>query len=222
MIRLEFPQGSAAWIAARLGIPTASMYSKIITQKTMKLSESSTGYRDVLLAEWLLGEPMDTGDFTFTERGTRLETQARAFYEMQRDVEVDEVGFLLTDDRRTGGSPDGLVGDDGMVEIKVPSAPVHVGYLLDGGGDKYRAQMQGNLWISGREWIDFLSYNPLLPPALVRYRRDEPFIKALSGAVSEFCDRLAAAREEFLSRDIKPLPPKMSYQEERKLYVGVG
>lgn len=204
MIRLDHPQGSKAWSDARLGIPTASQFSRIITQKTLKVSESATGYRNELLAEWLLREPLDGGDFDFTQRGTALERGARKFYEMAREVEVDSVGLLLRDDRRCGGSPDGLVGTDGGLEIKCPSAAVHVGYLLGGESDKYRAQIQGNIWIAERAWWDFLSYHPTLPPALVRCHRDERFIAALAQAVDEFCDRLAAAKEELIARGYEP------------------
>lgn len=210
MIRLDVAQGSAAWFAARIGIPTASQFSKIITPKTGKLSESSRPYMCQLLAEYLLGEPIQDEGFDFSDRGTEMEAGARAFYELQREVDVEQVGFLMTDDRRAGCSPDGLVGEGGGLELKVPSAPVHVGYLLDGAGDKYRCQIQGALWITGREWWDFLSYHPTLPPALVRVHRDDVFIKALANAVNEFSDRLAAAKEELAARGVHPPEPVMT------------
>jgi len=217
VIRLDVPQGSKAWFDARIGLPTASQYSRILTPRTMKVSEQAVGYRNELLAEWLLGEPLDTGEFQFTERGSSLEEGAYRFYEMQREVDVDRVGFLLRDDRRTGCSPDGLVGTDGQVEIKCPAAATHVGYLLDGGGEKYRAQIQGGLYISGRPWCDFLSYHPTLPPAMVRFQRDEPFIRALEAVLNEFCDRLATAQAELAARGYQP-----AAKAEPSFFAGVG
>lgn len=204
MIRLDVEQGSAAWIQARLGIPTASQFHRILTPKTLRVSEAASGYRNELLAEWLLGEPASDELSQFVQRGTVEESAARRFYELERDVDVEPVGFLLTDDRRAGCSPDGFVGQDGGLELKVPSASVHVGYLLEAAGDKYKAQIQGNLWISEREWWDFVSYHPSLPPALVRFSRDEVFIAALRGAVSCFCDGLDAAKDSLRARGCEP------------------
>lgn len=214
-------QGSPEWVALRLGKPTASRFDMLMTPGG-KPSDSAVRLRNELIAEYLIGEPIDGESSGFMERGSKLEERAVAFYEMQRDVDVERVGFISTDDGRAGCSPDGLVGENVGVEIKCPSAAVHVGYMLDGAGNKYRAQVQGSLMISEREFWDFLSFHPTMPPALVRCVRDEPFIKTLRAVLDEFCDRLAAAREELLARDIKPLPLKMSYAEARDFYVGAG
>ena len=205
MIRMNCEQGSAEWRAARCGLPTASRFDEILTPRTLKLSGSVDKYRNELLAEWLLGEALDGGDYDFTARGTALEEEARDWYEMQRDVEIDRVGFLLRDDGKTGCSPDGLIGADGGLEMKCPSAAGHVGYLLDNVADKYRCQVQGCLWIAEREWWDVLSYHPSLPRALVRVQRDEPFIKALSAAVAQFSEYLAEGKSALAKRGIVPL-----------------
>jgi hypothetical protein len=187
MIILNVEQGSAEWFAARLGIPTASQFGRILTPKTMKLSDQSAGYMQELIAEQLLGQAMDDGgSIGFMQRGEVLERKAVEFYELQRDVETEKVGFVLRDDSRVGCSPDRFVGADGLLEIKCPSAKVHVGYLLDDEGIGYRAQVQGQLWITGRAYVDTLSYNPELPPALVRVHRDEEFIGKLAAAVDQF------------------------------------
>lgn len=224
MIRLDCDQGSAAWFAARLGLPTASQFDRVLTPKTMKPSAAAEGYRHELLAEYLLGEPLESGDADFMARGTAMEDDARRWYEMLRDVEVDRVGFLLRDDRRCGGSPDGLIGTAGGLEIKCPSAGVHVGYLLGNPAEKYKAQIQGNLWIAEREWWDFLSYHPTLPPALVRVTRDEPFIAALAGAMTDFCDALEAGKAELAARGYEPRPPQPTgyVPEAQPFYMGVG
>lgn len=220
MIRADFDQGSAAWVEARLGLPTASQFHRIITPTTMKPSASAVGYRHELLAEWLMGEPLEVMDEGFMERGMMLEDGARRFYEMMRETDVERVGFLWREDRRCGCSPDGLVGDRGGVEIKCPSPGIHVSYLLGGPGDKYRAQIQGCLWIAERDWWDFLSYHPTMPPALIRVERDEPFIAALADAVTRFCDELDAAKADLLARGITPAEnPK---REVPPFFVGVG
>lgn len=186
MIRLDMEQGSAEWVMARIGIPTASSFDKIITNKTAKLSESAAGYAHKLIAEKLLGISLDEATSSFMERGAVMEQAAVAWYELQRDCDTEKVGFCLRDDGRAGCSPDRLVGGDGLLEIKCPSAHVHVGYLLDDAGIGYRAQCQGQLWITGRRWIDTLSYHPQLPKALVRVERDEDYIGKLAAAVEQF------------------------------------
>lgn len=186
MIRLDCEQGSVEWFAARLGLPTASCFDQIITNKTGKLSASSDKYAFQLLAEQSLGIALDNSTSGFMHRGTLLEKRAADYYEMLRDVDTERVGFVLRDDRRVGGSPDRFVGADGLLEIKCPSAAVHVGYLLDDQGIGYRTQVQGQLWLCEREWSDTLSYHPDMPSALVRQVRDEPFIAALASAVDQF------------------------------------
>ena len=188
MIVLNCQQGTTEWATARLGIPTASCFDRIITPKTLKLSGQVDGYAHQLIAEQLLGVPLDNATSGFMTRGTLLEERAVSYYELQKETDTEAVGFVLRDDKRAGCSPDRFVGANGLLEIKVPAANTHVGYLLDAAGIGYKAQVQGQLWICEREWIDTLSWNPELPPALVRQPRDEEFIKALSAAVVQFTD----------------------------------
>lgn len=220
---LTVAQGSAEWFAARLGIPTASCFNKLVTPKEAKPSAQAGPYRNQLLAEYLLGTSGDTTDFDFTARGADLEESARNYYELRNDCDVEQVGFILRDDGRCGGSPDGLVGKDGMVEIKVPSAANHVGHLCDGfSALDYRCQMQGNLWIAEREWCDLMSYHPTLPPVVVRWHRDDIFIATLAPIIEAFCDQLAVQKQLLAARGILPAPPKMPYNTARDFYVGVG
>lgn len=195
-------QGSAEWIDARLGLPTASEFHRIITPKTMKPSASMDGYRNELLAEWVLGYPVVNAESGFMQRGTDMEADARAWYELQTDNEVRAGGFMLTDDERAGCSPDGLVEEDGLLEIKCPKVDKHVGFLLDGVGDDYRPQAQGQLLISGRQWVDLVVYSPALPPVLVRVLRQEEFIEKLRPALTQFCEMLDAGKRALAARGV--------------------
>lgn len=183
---IQVTQGTTEWAMARMGIPTASNFDKIITPKTMKLSGQIDGYALQLIAEQLLGVPMDNATSGFMLRGTLLEERAVRYYELQRECDTVPIGFVTRDDGRAGCSPDRFVGEDGLLEIKVPNAANHLGYLLDKDGIGYRAQVQGQLWVCEREWCDTLSYNPELPPAIVRQERDEAFITALAACVEQF------------------------------------
>lgn len=199
MIRLNIAQGSPEWITARIGIPTASQFSKILTPKTMKLSASADGYLCELVAEWMLGASLDDYRSDWMDRGIEMEESAVRYYELQRECDVEEVGLLLRDDGKVGCSPDRLVGDDGGLEIKCPSPAVHVANLLDM-PSKHMTQVQGALWITGRQWWDLLSYHPELPPALVRIPRNEGYIAALEMAVDQFIEKLEETREEMVRR----------------------
>ena len=213
---LTMPQGGAEWSLVRMGRPTASQADKLITPAKLQPSKSAAGYRNLLLAEWLIGAPLDNARSAFMERGTDMEAEARAYYEFERGVQVRQVGFLLSDDGRFGGSPDGLVGDSGLVEIKVPSLPVHVGYLLDPSAleAEYRGQCQALMMVSGREWTDLLAYNPQLPSVIRRVHRDEEYITAFEHALKVFLDDLDACRaklEPYRSEIARgELPPEVA------------
>lgn len=199
MIRIHCEQGSGAWVKARLGLPTASRFDKILTPKTMKLSDSSIGYAYSLIAEQVLGVPMDdASSYGFMQRGAVLEKHAIKFYELQRDCAVERLGFATTDDGRAGCSPDGLVGAQGLIEIKCPAAPNHIGYLLGDQGIGYKAQVQGQLWVMEREWVDTISYHPELPTGILRIGRDEKFIDALAIAVKQFNEVIDDAKDRLV------------------------
>lgn len=207
MIVLTCKQGGAAWLKARLGIPTASCFEKIITPGTRKPSTQADGYMRSLLAEWLIGVPSASEVSGFMDRGTELEPLARKWYAYDRGVEVREIGVALRDDRMCGASPDGLVGDDGTLEIKCPSAATHVGYMLDGGLGGYFGQIQGALWLTGRKWTDLMSFHPdpdRLPPVITRVPRDEAFIAQLDAAVSTFVHIMLVRRDDLLRLGCKP------------------
>lgn len=199
---LRVPQGGQEWIDAHVARPTASQFHRIMTPKTMKLSGQADSYRNELLAEEILGRPVNDFLSQFMERGKDLEDDALSYYELQRGTDIDRVGFVMRDDERTGCSPDALVGDDGGLEIKTPAAAVHMGYLIDGPDEKYQTQVQGCLWICQRQWWDFVSYNPEMPPVLVRYERDEKFIAALAQCVDQFISYMDESRDKLIRRGI--------------------
>lgn len=177
-------QGSDAWLQSRLGRPTASNFGKLITP-TGKASTSAEAYINELIAQRITGEIPEFFKSEAMQRGNDLEASAKALYEFAMDVEVVEVGLCLHDEFECGASPDGLVGDDGGLEIKCPLPHTHVSYLRDGNmPSKYIPQVQGCLWITEREWWDFMSYNPCMEDLIVRVYRDEAYIKKLADAVT--------------------------------------
>lgn len=192
---IDVEQGSQAWLDARVGVLTASVMDQVITPKTMKTSASMGKLVNRMLAEVTLGRSLDDASSLFIERGTQLEDEARRWYEFKRDVEVERVGLCLRDDGLLGFSPDGLVGEDGGVEIKCPTAAVHMGYLLDG-LDQYYHQIMASLWISQRQWWDFVSYCPGLPPVLVRFHPDLKFFKAMEEATAQFLSLYKEKRKQ--------------------------
>ncbi len=196
MIRLDMEQGSPEWVAARLGIPTASQFHRLITPAKLTASRQADAYMHELLCEHVLGEPMDGASSAFMERGTELEVEARSFYEFERGVDVETVGFCLRDDHLAGCSPDGLVDDEGLVEIKCLGAAKHLaGVLQAEPPTDYRLQLQGQLLVTGRAWVDLLLYSPALPSRIFRVERHHVALQALSEALMTFHAHLSTAKE---------------------------
>lgn len=203
---VDVVQGTDEWIEARLGRPTSSQFDRILTPSKLGRSKSSDKYLYELLMEWLIGEPLDQGTSAFMERGSVDERQARAWYAFQHDADVTEVGLVTTDDGRIGCSPDGLIGDSGGLEIKVPGARKFSEYL--GGLDPiaHRLQIQGGIWVCEKSWWDFLAYHhmPNVPNIELRFERDDRVISLLSEAVLEFCDKLESEKVRLRERGAMP------------------
>ncbi|HLS34240.1 MAG TPA: YqaJ viral recombinase family protein, partial [Brevibacterium sp.] len=124
---LDVVQGSPEWLAARLGLPTCSQADRILTPARLRPASGAVTYRLQLLAEWVLGYPIEwSGSSAYMERGTELEAEARAAYEVEMGVDVEEVGLVLAPGGAFAGSPDGLVGEDGGLEIKCPALHTHI------------------------------------------------------------------------------------------------
>jgi putative phage-type endonuclease len=184
MIILDCNQRDEAWYAARLGIPTASGFSKLFTASG-KPSSSAETYMYELIGERLTGLQANNYINEWMQRGIDLEDEARDTYQFIRDYEAEKVGFVYLDEKKNVGcSPDGLIGKDGMLEIKCPKTSTHVRYLLKGTiPTEYIPQIQGQLWITGRQWCDFMSYDPDCDPLIIRIERDEDWIYKLSATV---------------------------------------
>lgn len=179
-------QGTAEWYQARAGIPTASEFDTVLA-KGRGGGESKTRrtYMLKLIGERLTKEPMWSYSNEHMERGKAMEAEARDLYQMIAEVECEQVGFLRRGD--AGCSPDSLVGNDGMLEIKTKLPHLQLDCILyDELPAEHRAQCQGQLWIAERDWVDFVSYWPGLPLFAKRVFRDEDYIKRLAEAVRVF------------------------------------
>jgi hypothetical protein len=196
-------QGTAQWFALRLGIPTASCFSQIMTPKTRKLSASWKKYACRLIAERLLNLPTETIEGQkWMERGKELEPQAIQRFEVVNDVVTTPVTFIKTDDETMGCSPDRCMFTTDpdrpvkLVEVKCPAPHTHLEYLLFGHGtdeksqDKYKCQVQGQMMIAEVDEAIFYSYHPSCPALTLTTPRDDGFIKDLRSTIGEFNDRL--------------------------------
>lgn len=203
MLELDLEQGSSEWFQARLGMATGSRFKDILTG-TGKLSTSADKYMNELLAEMIVGKPIETFQKTeWMERGNELEQEAADMYSFEKDIDVKEVGFVVHKDRIAGASPDRLVGEDGLLEIKCPAPHTHVNYLLKNKIDTaYIPQVQGQLWLTGRKWCDWFSYHPDMPSVCVRVERDEAYIKKLEDAIAGFNLKLQSKKDELERRGL--------------------
>jgi len=182
-------QLSEEWFAVRRAIPTASNFDKIVTSKG-EPSKQREKYLFRLAAEKVSGFSEETYQNAAMVRGIEMEKEAREFYQLVNDVEVEQVGFCIAN----GGwacSPDGFVGEDGMIEIKCPISSTHVSYLLDNKlPTEYYQQCQGELFVTGRKWLDFISYYPGIKPLIVRVKPDWEFHRKLEIELKGFVKEL--------------------------------
>lgn len=188
----ELEQGTEAWRTIRLGLPTASEFHSILAKGEGKTRRS---YLMRLAGEILTGEPAETYESADMIRGREMEQEARDLYAFMTDSTPETVGFIKNGDK--GCSPDALVGNDGLLEIKTKKPALLVDCILkDTFPAEHKAQCQGALWVAEREWIDIAIYWPRLPLFVKRAYRDEAYIKTLAEAVKAFNDELAATVEQ--------------------------
>ncbi|AKG94550.1 endonuclease [Paracoccus phage Shpa] len=199
-------QRSAEWHQHRAGKVTASRIADIMARTKTGPGAARKNYAAELVVERLTGCPREGFRNAAMQWGTDIEPQARTAYEFMHDAEVVEVGFI---DHPTiadaGCSPDGLVGDDGMVEIKCPNTATHIDTLLSGEIDgKYIKQMMFQMACAGRAWCDFISYDPRLPAEMQlfvqRVQRDDEAITEIETAVREFLAEVSATVEALRAR----------------------
>lgn len=187
---IDCDQGSPEWFTARLGVPSASKFATIMAKgRGGGDSVTRREYLRKLAGEILTGEPMESYVSAAMERGKLMEDEARDLYSLMMDIEPIRVGFIKNG--VAGCSPDSLIGDAGGLEIKSAAAHIQIERLQDGVlPPEHKAQVQGSLWITGREWWDFCSYCPKLPPLIVRVERDEAYIAEIERAVRVFAAEL--------------------------------
>ena len=201
MILETATQRTEDWYAARIGKATASRFRDATAYlRSGDPAQAQRDYRTELVVERLTQQPIQRYTTAAMQWGTEQEPAARAAYERVTGIHVEETGFVAHDTLLAGCSPDGLVDWDGIIEIKCPfNSAVHIETLLRGMPDEHAAQVQGQMWITGRQWCDFVSYDPRMPTELQlhvqRIQRDEAFIADLERRVSSFLQEVGTQVE---------------------------
>lgn len=188
-------QGSSEWEAARIGKVTASEADALITQQyAIRKGEGVKTYLHQKLAEVVMGSKTESG-FTYAmDQGSICETLARPWFSFAYDIEVKEVGLCVGDDSRIACSPDGLIGEDGGLEIKCPTPPKHISYLLAGEvPPDYRVQCQFSLYVTKRNFWKFVSFHPFLTPLVVHVEPEPTAQQAIAEALEKFFKDFDAA-----------------------------
>lgn len=198
-------QRTPEWFAARLGKVTASRVADVMARTKTGESASRKNYLAELVVERLTGRPAEGYTNAAMQWGIDTEPQARAAYEMDTGDTVTEVGFVNHPDMFAGASPDGLCGDDGLVEIKCPNTATHIETLLSGEiPAKYVTQMQWQMACTGRQWCDFVSFDPRLPGKLQlfvkRCLRDDELIGKMETEVAAFLCEVGAKVDALKSK----------------------
>jgi putative phage-type endonuclease len=195
-------QRSTEWFNARLGKVTASRVADVIAKTKTGYSTSRENYMAQLVCERMTGTQGESYNNAAMQWGTDQEPLARAAYEAVSDVLVDEVGFIVHPTIiAAGASPDGLVGDDGLIEIKCPNTATHIDTLLsDKVPSKYNTQMQWQMACTGRKWCDFVSFDPRMPDGLQifiqRVAFDAEYVKMLEAEITGFLGELETKIEK--------------------------
>lgn len=184
MIIHEIEQGCEEWLNLRAGMPTGTGAKKLVTSQG-KESKSLPDYALELAGDLFAGKKLDAFEGNiWTDRGTELEDSARSLYEMVKDCEVQEIGFCTDDSDRWGMSPDGFVNDDGLVEFKCLKATNHIKAIMyhkknHKAPTDYVAQVQMQMFVSGRKWCDLVFFHPDLPELIIRVDADLDFHRVL-------------------------------------------
>lgn len=198
-IHLIAPQGTTEWLNGRIGAITGSMFCE--ARKRLKsgpnkgeFSAAGKAYAFKLAIERISGQLLDVPQFETWQmkRGNELEPEARLKYEERQGVLVEQTGLALTEDGLFGSSVDGLVDEDGIIEIKCFVDPTKLqSILLEGDIGEVKDQVQGSLWVTGRKWADFILYCPQLSCigkdlTVIRFNRDDNYIAELESDLLKF------------------------------------
>lgn len=184
------------WFTARLGKVTASRVADVVAKTKTGVSASRGNYMAQLIVERLTGKPVESFSSSAMQWGTDTEPLARAAYEMATDMMVEEIGFVEHESiPMCGASPDGLVGDDGLIEIKCPNTATHIETLINNTIDnRYVLQMQWQMACTDRKWCDFVSFDPRMPEALqmkiIRVNFNEMLVADLENQVEQFLNEV--------------------------------
>ena len=194
-------QGSAAWMAARIGRVTASRIADVIAKTKTGYSASRQNYMAELAIERLTGVKAEGYTNDAMKWGVEHEADARSMYEFMSGNSVEQCGFIDHETLTSGASPDGLVGDDGLLEIKCPNSATHIEYLLSGEvPSRYKPQMTWQMICAKRKWCDFVSFDPRMPGNLQyfckRYEFDSGYAAELVSEVAAFLKDLDALVEK--------------------------
>ena len=208
---IDCEQNSAEWLAARCGSLGASSIADMVAKTRTGWGASRFNLAARIVCERLTGTPQESYTNAAMQWGHDTEPQARAMYEFMRDVAVQQVGLVLHPSiSKSHASPDGLVGDDGLIEIKCPNTATHIETLLSEDVEgKYVKQMQWQMACCGRAWCDFVSFDPRLPAEMQifvqRVRRDDEFIAELEREarlfLAEIDKTIATLSDKYLSRE---------------------
>jgi len=203
MIIVDIEQGSPEWLAIRLGLISASRFKDVMTEPKLKvdreagnLSKTALSYMSELIAEIVTGSGIDL-DTKALRWGNENEARALSEYSFSRGVNIDSTGIIISDCGLYGASPDCLtaLSADGMQEVKCPfNSKNHINNLVYGMDKDHMPQIQGNLWINGREWCDFISFDPRISGEgrlyVERIFRDEEYISRLERKLNKFAEEL--------------------------------
>ena len=203
---MNAPQRTPEWLAERAGSCTASRASDVLAK--IKTGEAAVRrkYRIQLVTERLTGIPVQGYINAAMQWGTDTEPMARMAYEAARGVFVEETGFCKHPSiAYCGASPDGLIADDGLVEIKCPESTTHIDWMTQSRvPPEHVPQLQFQLWVTGRQWCEFVSFDPRTPEHLrlfvVRALRDEAYINSLAAEVISFLADVEATIEQLSKR----------------------
>jgi len=188
---IKAEQRTPEWFEARLGRPTASRFGDIMAKTRTGYSASRKNYRAELVIQRLTQEIPENYQSSAMEWGVENEPLARLQYELASGNSVEDTSLWLHDEIEAGASPDGLIGKDGCLEIKCPNTATHLETLRSGRVPRqYFAQVQGQMWVTGRQWCDFVSFDPRLPQNaqlfITRVPKDDAYIKDLEYEIIEF------------------------------------